>query len=119
MRRAGRIPRAARAVRDERRGHRRTVARRRAAALRHDRGGSAVGSAQAGTAGEARQESPTCRERIAKEATSAADHLAPSAERLLALRAVDSERDGTTHRPEKTKGLPSASPCLIGCGGRI
>ena len=50
-------------------------------------------------------------EMVRRYAHLAADHLAPYAERLSALRAVASETDGTLrHRPEKTKGPPSASP---------
>ena len=50
-------------------------------------------------------------EMVRRYAHLAADHLAPYAERLCAVRALDFEtvaRFG--HSPENSKGLPSASP---------
>jgi hypothetical protein len=49
----------------------------------------------------------------------AADHLAPFAESLRALRAVEAESHGTiTSQPQIEKGPDRCRP-LIGCGGRI
>jgi hypothetical protein len=57
---------------------------------------------------------------VARYAHLAAEHLAPYADRLCALRAVAAESDGTNKASPKNEGLVSLQAVdLCGCGDRI